>query len=111
MLIDLMADEMVCGCATLILRNDELSARSRKRGNGGSQDDAGPELLSTEDSNASQAAIQDVPSLQGEPKKRSTLIQHLLARHLMSIKVPRWGPDTLPSPLSSSNRGLGLTAF
>jgi hypothetical protein len=45
MLVDLMAGEMVCGCATLILRTDGRSAQCRKRGNGGSQDDAGPELL------------------------------------------------------------------
>jgi hypothetical protein len=46
MLIDLMAGEMVCGCATLVLRADRLAAQLVKRIIGGSQDDAQPELAS-----------------------------------------------------------------
>jgi hypothetical protein len=46
MVIDLMAGEMVCGCATPILRAYRLAAQLSKRGIGGSQDDADPELAS-----------------------------------------------------------------
>jgi hypothetical protein len=44
MVIDMMAGEIVCGCATPVLRADRLAAQLSKRSVGGSQEDADPEL-------------------------------------------------------------------
>jgi len=76
MLIDLMAGEKVCGCATLVLRIDGLTAQLWKRGAGGSQGEADPKPTSTSLNSSTLDGLQSRTLLLSKPEKRSTSIQH-----------------------------------